>query len=308
MSEELARTLDNLLVEKPWINVLLGPSTSSAEDCNLLFLKSRINQPLETELAQKLASQIVNYCIPAKERLAAIEFSNKTGDTSKILELQKQAKELFLEFNEKFPHRFSEGGELLAYCLTEHFLKAPLLLSKMSLKTNHNMPIHGSDGIHVRFNKTDGVLELIYLEAKVYKDFNGGISAAVSSLKEFVTENAADNEIRLIGNLSSLDALDEESRGEIENYLDPYGSNTTDRYDCYSITLVTEKYDYSEECEFNKLNELINKKLDDDYGEIKASAIKKLKEQAFDANRTKIFVVILPSVSNFRSLFNEALK
>jgi hypothetical protein len=68
------------------------------------------------------------------------------------------------------------------YLLTEWILEAPQLLAKMSLKTNKEMPVHGADGVHVRFCEDAQQLRFYWGESKLYADVGQGITAAVSSV------------------------------------------------------------------------------------------------------------------------------
>ena len=54
---------------------------------------------------------------------------------------------------------------------------APQLIAKMSLKTNPKMPVHGADGVHVRYSKADKRLLLYWGESKVHADVGAAISA-----------------------------------------------------------------------------------------------------------------------------------
>ena len=79
-----------------------------------------------------------------------------------------------------------EGGEILLYILTQDILKLPQLISKMSLKTSAKMHYQGADGVHFRYNRTTGNLELYWAEAKMYQNLNAALTNCFDSLKGFL--------------------------------------------------------------------------------------------------------------------------
>src|SRR5690242_7092294 len=64
----------------------------------------------------------------------------------------------------KLAGRNGECGELLLYLLTEWVLGAPQFIAKMALKTNSELPVFGSDGIHVKYCAETGRLYLYWGE------------------------------------------------------------------------------------------------------------------------------------------------
>jgi hypothetical protein len=97
--------------------------------------------------------------------------------------LHQQALDLFKRANKK-TNRNGEFGELITYILIELVLKAPQFLAKMSLKTSSQMPIHGSDGIHVSFDSKNGNLILYWGESKCYSSIKTALKNAVKSVAE----------------------------------------------------------------------------------------------------------------------------
>jgi len=57
--------------------------------------------------------------------------------------------------------RSGELGELLLYMLIEWVLKAPIVASKMYLKTSQQMPVHGVDGIHLGYEADEALVKLV---------------------------------------------------------------------------------------------------------------------------------------------------
>src|SRR3546814_10487872 len=88
-----------------------------------------------------------------KDGLDAFEFH------AAVSQLNQRALALFKRVR-KASNRSGEAGELLLYLLTEWILGAPQIIAKMGLKTNPQMPVHGSDGVHVRVRSEEHTSEL----------------------------------------------------------------------------------------------------------------------------------------------------
>lgn len=60
-----------------------------------------------------------------------------------------------------------EPGELIAFVILEAFFQAPQIACKMYLKTNENMPVHGS--VHIKFDESKDSIEILWGESKLYQ-------------------------------------------------------------------------------------------------------------------------------------------
>ena len=76
---------------------------------------------------------------------------------------------------------------MLLFLLAERFLKLPLILCKMDLKTDSRMHYHGADGVYAGV-ADDGILKLYWGESKVYQSVTTGIRDCLSSLAPFLIE------------------------------------------------------------------------------------------------------------------------
>lgn len=144
--------------------------------------------PRTQDLIEFVAAKIIDYSIPKKLQDEAIEHLNRTGSSSKILELQKRAKFLFTDLD-----KTGEFGEMLLYTLVQEILELPQLISKMSLKTSGKLHYQGADGIHVKFNPSDETLALYWGESKMEKSINDGIKHCFESLKGFLLDTFGHN-------------------------------------------------------------------------------------------------------------------
>lgn len=80
-----------------------------------------------------------------------------------------------------------ELGEFLLFCFLEGHLDAPQIIAKYELKTAQNMPVHGSDGIHIKQNE-NSYYHLIFGESKTYATLKSAITDAFNSINEFMLE------------------------------------------------------------------------------------------------------------------------
>lgn len=128
---------------------------------NFVFSEKNLNDFRHSNLAYK----------SAKEKL--IEYSKLISNNEKTIS----------EEDCKNYHN-GELGEFLLFGFLESHLKAPKIFSKYEHKTNGNMPIHGSDGVHLLKNN-DNEFELIFGESKMNKDIKVSMSSAFSSIEDF---------------------------------------------------------------------------------------------------------------------------
>lgn len=149
-----------------------------------------VGHPAVDLLSTAMARAAMDFCIPRARIEHAIQQFQKTGSTSHISRLEQQARELFVDADGT-----GEGGELLLFLLMEQLLDLPQILAKMSLKTNSNVHVHGSDGVHARLGD-DGVLDLYWGESKLYKSSSDAFSDCFDSIAPFLSADGADTRRR----------------------------------------------------------------------------------------------------------------
>lgn len=137
-------------------------------------------RPMIKALANTLYGYIIEYCIASRNRSDALT-------AKQAAQLTKQARELFRhpKVTDESPDKTGEAGEILLYFLMEAVLNAPQIVSKMELKTNHKDEVKGSDGIHARYNESDGVVDFFFGESKLYADAATAIARAIDSVDQF---------------------------------------------------------------------------------------------------------------------------
>lgn len=203
----LEKLLDKSPLEK-YIKVAVQSSPPSTPATTLMHVRFKENLGDTLALASFLWNQALNYALTRKRRKQLREKLAKAhdGDISDIGDPVNAARDAFIEFRKDYPHRASEVGEVLAYCIAVSQLGATQVAAKMSLKTSANMPVHGLDGIHAKVE--GGALYVYFLESKLSHSANDGVKEYAESvagfgtnLKQYLLEYSI---VRDLGNLDSL--------------------------------------------------------------------------------------------------------
>lgn len=87
-----------------------------------------------------------------------------------------------------------EAGELLLYFLLETVLEAPQVVAKIELKTNPAQEVNGSDGIHMRWNSRDNLVDVYFGESKLYTCVGTALTNAFNSIEKFHANGMRDHE------------------------------------------------------------------------------------------------------------------
>lgn len=181
--------------------------------------------PTTKEFIDYIYDCLIPYCLPKKKYESVLASLNPKEDYHKIVRLGDEAKALFIKAKNQL-QTGGEAGELILYALTEWALNAPRFVSKMYLKTNNNMPVHGTDGIHLGYDKQNDIMTIYFGESKIYKDFSDAASSAFSSMMDLINNTGQiDREIEILNNLSDLDVLEEPFKSRIIDYINPYPDN-----------------------------------------------------------------------------------
>ncbi|MEG8049358.1 DUF1837 domain-containing protein [Sphingomonas aurantiaca] len=104
-------------------------------------------------------------------------------------------------------------------------MKAPLLVSKMSLKTNANMNVHGRDGIHLRYSPELNGLVLHLGESKLYKGLAAAVDDALDSILDYLDNRTVRRrEIDIVNGNMDLSGIPAEAEAHLRATLNPYAS------------------------------------------------------------------------------------
>jgi len=258
-------------------------------------------QPMVNALANTLYAYIIDYCLSAKNRDATLSAKQSAL-------LTKEARSLFRhpDITDDSPDKTGEAGETLLYFLMEAVLKAPQIVSKMELKTNHKDEVKGSDGIHARWNSELEIVDFYFGESKLYKKVSDAITSALKSINDFHDIKMYEHEFNMV--TKHFKYADEEVKREISQLFingNP-GPNVRINHACL-IGYDFDGYTKVSSMPSNKLIEKFESEFLSDGSRLVNLLQKKLdkfnkKHLIFD-----IFFLPFPSVVEFRNAFNKAL-
>lgn len=264
------------------------------------------------ELIRAIALYLAHFSLPRKQ-VEAVYMAQKTMKTDferhqAISRLEQEARALFIRAR-KSSQRTGEAGELLLYLLTEWLLDAPQIIAKMSLKTSAQMPVHGSDGIHARFDAKTNRLILFSGEAKLYSDINKAIASAIASITSGLSREKMQHEIELVKRNIDFSSLDEAARTSLLRYLDPFEEASNERLEVVTCLVGFDFAGYVglpaaglDDPDTN-FRTLATSKLRE-VGPVFASA---LKDAGLPNQRVELFLFPVPSVSVLRDLFQNEI-
>lgn len=196
--------------------------------------------PQLDDLLEAVHQRIVSFCLPRKEIKTAhqLAIASEPAEASVIYtRLVKKASDLFIKAK-KGDKRSGEAGEIILFILNEWILGAPQLVSKMYLKTSNNMPVHGTDGIHGKYDSDSNCLHLYWGESKAYSTLEGALTAALESISQFQKSNQQKREIEIVSDYIDLGDAEDNEKEAILSYLDPYSENSNSRKTYFSCLLA----------------------------------------------------------------------
>lgn len=321
MAEARAASFDDLLDPIDGLANVLKEVTANPrlDRPRLLFVRLQSDEPQVEALAELLTDLLVDYAIPLKKRQQAnaIGAGSKTGgNTAAHSRLQREAKRLFIEYDPTNAGRYGELGELLSYAIAIHYLGAAQVGSKMALKTSRGMPVHGVDGLHAKANP-DGTVTFFLLESKIVPDAADASRQMVESIVEHRTDRGRQlNELRLVNDLSNLDALQGEQRDAAKSFFNAYegGGNHLKRRDVHLGSLVFSEDAYLDHVPVDHDQPIT---IHEEHFE----GLYKAKHQRFQRNLARqaeaknldlgqcvVFLVAVPDVNELKRIFSELNK
>ena len=282
----------------------------------LLFVRMHSDEPQVEALAELLTDQLVNYAIPLKKRQqanAAGAGSRTKGNTAAHSRLQREAKRLLLEYEEANRGRYGELGELLSYAIAVNYLGAAQIGSKMALKTSRGMPVHGVDGLHVRAN-ADGTVTFFLLESKITPDAADASREMVASIAEYRADRGRKlNELRLVTDLSNLDALSGEQRQAAKSFFNAYegNGNHLKRRDVHVGSLVFSEKAYQDRFPVDQTKpitiheEHVEALYKAKHGRYKKNLDGQATASSLDLGHCVVFLIAVPDVNELKRIFSE---
>lgn len=316
LDEVIQKLLDQSPLDKV-VKCAVDFSTPSGSPPKLALLHVRFQEdaPNITALADFLSSQAVNYALSRRRRgmFKAQLVAGQNDDLSLTGDVSKVVRRAFIEFRKKHPERASEVGEVLAYCVAVHYLKAAQLISKMSLKTSSNMPIYGLDGIHASVK--NGVLNVYFLESKLAGTAASGTADFSKSVAGFnANKEKILREYGLVNDLGNLDALDAADKELLMQYLDVFENPNGKRRErsigvvCYSESKhFSNKIPVDDEDDIEKHEVHFGELYSDDFDRHHVNIVNQLGAQGVDPGKCILFLVAVPDVNELRESFYESL-
>jgi hypothetical protein len=260
-------------------------------------------------LVKYIYRSLVPYCLPRAEIKKVTAAAFATQDMNAIIALGDRARELFVR-TRGAAMTGGEAGELILFLILEALVKAPLLVSKMSLKTNSNMNIHGRDGVHVRYCPTLKGLVLHLGESKLHEGLPSAVDDAIVSITEYLGDLALrEREIEIINGNMDLTGLAPEAAQHLRELLNPYQSPPPVLHTIHTCFVGFKYGGYAKvaglasdtvEAEFKKL-----------YAERAAKIATQIQEKVGKGlpapNNLRFFVMPFPDLETFRTTFAQKL-
>lgn len=315
-SIDIARTFAELLNPSK-IDEFLACATPLDDPCQgdgprtaLLHVHFSEDEPQVEALATHLWEQCMYYALPRKRRL---EFQRAIAqDFSITARVHQAVREAFIAFNAEYPSRASEVGEVLAYCVTQHYLSAAQVAAKMALKTSSNMPVHGLDGIHAVF--TSEALTIYFLESKLSATANSGAKDYAQSASAFLADRKQYlREYQLVSDLGHFDSLEGPAREAALDYFDILGKPTLPRRERFvGLICYSEKKHYANVLPIDdgppgKHETHFARLYAGEHTHHQSAAKKHLEAQGGDPRKAILFFVAVPDVNEFRKAFYRAM-
>jgi len=264
---------------------------------NLRFQYLRFDgngMPKFTELARVLAEHVVEYSFSARRRGHPV----KPHEHARI---HNDARKYFRKFA-----KGGEAGEMLLYFLLEAVLGAPQLVAKMEMKTNPNVENFGSDGIHMKWHDSDGLLDVYFGEAKLEQTVAAAVRNMLKSLEKFHRDGLLDFELSLV--TTHYKHADERMKTEVLSMID----KTHPSGNCRINHACLIGYDWKEYGNLNgikigQLEEEFKKRYAAHLPEIVALIKKRLGQFTQPHIRFEIFLLPFRTVQEFRDAFNQVI-
>lgn len=144
-------------------------------------------------LAHCLVNHAIDYAISAQnrpEKLSAQQAARTMQEARKLFRVVRSPAGT--------ADLAGEAGELLLYFLLEAVLGAPQVVAKLELKTNPLLEVNGSDGIHMRYDPNDTVVDMFFGECKMYTDIGTALTSAFTSIASFHANGMRDHEFSMV--------------------------------------------------------------------------------------------------------------
>jgi hypothetical protein len=273
---------------------------------NFHYLAFRDGQPSVEEFVKLIYDRIVYFCLPRKERQRQLAKYEEKKDLRHLQDMFDKAKRLLIQAKEQ-KKTLGEPGELILFILLEVMRKAPQIACKMYLKTSEEMPVHGSDGIHVTYDEPTKTLALYWGESKIYSDLPKALDEICSSITTFTS--LKDGKVPRHRDIDILkdhmDIQDASTREAILEYFDPYSEKHNNLREVYACFVG---FDFSF---FDKLRGMDKAAVEKAFEEAYLGRVRnacelfagKIRDGKLTAHNFHFFLIPFPCVATLRKLY-----
>ncbi|MBA4087555.1 MAG: hypothetical protein C0491_07110 [Novosphingobium sp.] len=260
-------------------------------------------------LIRYIYRSLIPFCLPRGEVKRVLEDAWAAKDSNAIIALGDRARELFVRTRGAALNG-GEAGELILFLILEALVKAPLLVSKMSLKTNSNMNVHGRDGIHVRYCPDLRGLVLHLGEAKLHGGLAAAVDDAIKSIVGYLGDLALrTREIDIINGNMDLTGLAPEAQDYLRATLNPYTSPPPVFHTIHTCFVGFNYPAYGQVARLSgdKIETAFREIYAKRAGEIAQLIQKKVGDALPPPSRLRFFVMPFPDLTVFRKAFAQKL-
>jgi len=184
----------------------------------------------------------------------------------------------------------------------------------MSLKTSAKMHYQGADGVHFRYNRTTGNLELYWAEAKMYQNLNAALTNCFDSLKGFLLDpkgcaSTQERDIDLITSNIHQNINDETVEDILVEYFDK-DKEQSNHLVYKGVCFIGFDYDkYPSDTDITKTTEHIKNAILTEYEKWHSTIGEKIKDhENLDKKEIHVFLMPFPSVDEFRKCYLKTIK
>jgi hypothetical protein len=250
-----------------------------------------------------MLERIPYFCLTRKDRKSFADKYDATKDLGHMVKMLEKAKKLLIR-SDGSVKTLGEPGEMILFLLMEGVLKAPQMACKMFLKTSEEMPIHGADGTHLKYDPATDTMTVYWGESKLYQQLSTALDKMCDSITDFITDKNGktpkDRDVSILCDHMNTDNAP--TRDAIAKYFDPYEPQFKNMVEVFSC-FVGFDFGY-----FDQLKKVAKDKAEEDfkkqYLERVTDACKlfedKIKTNNMHTLRFHFFLIPFESVHKFR--------
>lgn len=306
IAEELRKALE---FDPKGVKAIL-PSISYAWKVNDLtvegcfhFVTLRDGVPCFPQLLDLMLERIPYFCLTRKDRKRFADLYDATKDLGHMVRMQEKAKKLLMR-SDGSVKTLGEPGEMILFLLMEGVLQAPQMACKMFLKTSEEMPVHGADGTHLKYDCATDTMTVYWGEAKLYQQLSSALDKVCESITEFITDNEGktpkDRDVAIL--LDHMNVDDDVTKEAIAKYFDPYEpqfKNMVEVFSCF-VGFDFAYFDKLKKAPKHEAEEAFKKEYLSRVSDACSLFEQKIRANSMHALRFHLFLIPFESVEKFR--------